>query len=58
MIVFCCSQSLETTSKTSFTTEKLHEDINFTMETSYIESPFLNVKVKIVDGLVGTDIFY
>ena len=28
----------------------LHEDINFTMETSNIESPFVDVKVKTVDG--------
>ena len=36
----------------------LHEDINFTMETSNVELPFLDVKVKNVDGLIETDIFY
>ncbi|MEW8547696.1 MAG: hypothetical protein AB2693_29665, partial [Candidatus Thiodiazotropha sp.] len=36
----------------------LHEDINFTIETSEKELSFLDVKVKNIDGLVETDIFY
>lgn len=52
------SRSNEDLQKFHTMLNNLHEDINFTIESSKTELPFLDVMIRNIDGLVETDIFY